>query len=1437
MSYDTLLVLQGVRIRSIWSIVYLLPITIAKFRLDFRDIVSLKVTDCIPLSNSIIDPSALCATSMKYRIRSLVSLVIFLLLAAQSVTSVAHAKSETWYRVISMSDREAVIEITPDHKMSSVRQDSREFTRIDLDGSIVNAEIGAPQIPLLHLPFLLPTGSPMRLEVLESKLGELQPIDLAPMPMTVREGDRSISKYEIDGEKFANHRTPLVAKLEHVAKFRTAYAQTVQVAPVQFDAAAKTVQLLEKLVIRVRFTGSAKQTDARPLVRAESELFENRFVNGSYSEFYRGAQADAIARATVGGAPAFKRTPQHSREEKWVSIETNKDGIYRITAEELLAAGVGEHPDPATFEMFGYGARMMPEDVTDSSGEWRQVAIDVRTQNGEASEIYFYATGPNHWKYQHSTDPINGLYHTTNPYSTTGRYLLKVGGDRIANGDLSVVRRADTILTAPRESATVFSAFLHEAELAFEVHGFSREFVGERIPREGLAPLNIAFPQLPGYTSDSTLLRVGFNSAAMEAHQVSVRVNGKHVVDLAGEPKGTQESPGTRSWSDINVLGSTFGTPGNIELQFLSDEPESKAWLNWIELFYRRSTNVESGQIPFFIFDKPEAFRYNFTNTSGGAVWDVTSDERPVAVKEDNGGSISVELQGRDRAMRRFIAFSRETAHRIDGKMSLTSAPTLHLGLAQVGATNIIITPAAFSQQANELKELREQGGQATEGIQSVVVHVEDIYKEFGYGVEDPAAIRDFMSYMYRQTIKNGTTVPLFLTLFGSGHVDYQNRVTELPLRLPIWHVPHSESVGSMRHYVSKNDPDDGWFACLVPKTVYATYRDPDVGVGRLPAQSEDDANALVAKLRKYELSSDIGNWRSVVTSVIDDRFVSEGRDPLTHLDDSEIMLSRLPSRVQLNKVYGVNYPTLSTAAGRRKPEMERALFDAFNEGSVILSFIGHGNPKVWTHEDILKVPSTINKLNNFDRLTFVSMATCDFAEFDGFFEQSGGVMMMTRPNGGAVSMLGTSRSVYENEALYPAFFEALFDVPCESAYGTTNLGTALMVSKQGRTYTNASYFYLLGDPALRLLVPKEYVAIDSINGKPAAGISTIPALSNVTISGRVSPTCDSIYGIDTRFNGKATVTLYDTRTEVIRRSQFSSTYFEDDKFKIEGPILYRGTATVTNGRFTSSFMVPRDIKFDTNFARISVIAFADDNRSALGDHQNIKLAAADPDLVLDDTSGPELTVYIGSRRFKSGDIVPTNSTIIVDVKDLLGLNTSTASIGHSFVAWVDDETERTVDLAGNYASQQDDFTSGSTTQHMTLPEGRHVLNVRAFDALNNPTFAQVEFFAKGSDQMKVYNATNSPNPVRDHTTFSFMHPADAGTLVDVDVEIYSITGQMVRRLRETDVSANVIEIPWNTLDESGNPVAQAAYTYRISVLDKSSGETAVAFGRFVLVK
>jgi hypothetical protein len=75
--------------------------------------------------------------------------------------------------------------------------------------------------------------------------------------------------------------------------------------------------------------------------------------------------------------------------------------------------------------------------------------------------------------------------------------------------------------------------------------------------------------------------------------------------------------------------------------------------------------------------------------------------------------------------------------------------------------------------------------------------------------------------------------------------------------------------------------------------------------------------------------------------------------------------------------------------------------------------------------------------------------------------------------------------------------------------------------------------------------------------------------------------------------------------------------------------------------------------------------------------------------------------------------------------------------------------------------------------------------------------------------------AQNYPNPFNPETKFVFALP-QAG---EVKLNIYSLTGQLVRTLVDGKIAAGRHEIPWNGQDQFGQVVANGVYWYQLVVI------------------
>lgn len=73
-------------------------------------------------------------------------------------------------------------------------------------------------------------------------------------------------------------------------------------------------------------------------------------------------------------------------------------------------------------------------------------------------------------------------------------------------------------------------------------------------------------------------------------------------------------------------------------------------------------------------------------------------------------------------------------------------------------------------------------------------------------------------------------------------------------------------------------------------------------------------------------------------------------------------------------------------------------------------------------------------------------------------------------------------------------------------------------------------------------------------------------------------------------------------------------------------------------------------------------------------------------------------------------------------------------------------------------------------------------------------------------------NLRNYPNPFNPSTTIAFESPARA----EVNLDIYNLKGQLVRKLHQGHIEAGANSFVWDGMDDKGEPVATGIYFYRL---------------------
>jgi hypothetical protein len=315
-------------------------------------------------------------------------------------------------------------------------------------------------------------------------------------------------------------------------------------------------------------------------------------------------------------------------------------------------------------------------------------------------------------------------------------------------------------------------------------------------------------------------------------------------------------------------------------------------------------------------------------------------------------------------------------------------------------------------------------------------------------------------------------------------------------------------------------------------------------------------------------------------------------------------------------------------------------------------------------------------------------------------------------------------------------------------------------------------------------------------------------------------------------FNGLVYPTIYDKSSEITGLSNDGEPAMT---FTLRNRILYKGKATVSNGEFIFSFIVPKDIAYNYDFGKISL--YANNNlEDGSGAFQNVIIGGS-ADSVINDLDGPELSVFMNDENFVFGGMTDENPILLAHVSDSNGINTLGNGIGHDLTAILDDNTSETIVLNDFYESDTDSYKSGKIRYSFKgLEAGVHSLKVKVWDVHNNSTEEVIEFVVNTEDDLKLDHVLNYPNPFTTHTQFFFEHNQPNADL-DILVQVFTISGKLVKTIEYQAPASGyrVGPIDWDGRDDYGGKIGRGVYIYRLKVRT-SLGQVSEKYEKLVIL-
>ncbi len=879
--------------------------------------------------------------------------------------------------------------------------------------------------------------------------------------------------------------------------------------------------------------------------------------------------------------------------------------------------------------------------------------------------------------------------------------------------------------------------------------------------------------------------KVGSNvsfDARFRGHSITETSSSYHEISLHYGNINGEQLGSTSSWSG-SAARTISGETSNLNLNngsnlfFIknsSSDANSSPYLDYLEIHYGRELFFGS-EYEFISPISGQDVRLSINGQKPGDVriWNISDPKNIFNLEIDDAGFCNFSAPSE--YLSRFVIFNLSDINTITNLELKTDQKFDVLRQTGLQYDYLIIGPEEFRDESIELIGLRSP---------AIYASLENIYTEFSAGNPDPMAIRSFIqwtqeSWQYPQ--------PNCALILGDAGYDYRNITGQSSIIVP------TIQVQSSRTYAT----DD------LLSAVYGNI--PEIATGRFPARNGQEVSSFIEKVIAIENSPEYGPWRQKVTLVADDAArpepnhgsISTGK---SHTLNSEQLSLLVPSSVQTNKLYMMEYPEVSDASayGVIKPDATDALINSLNSGTAIISYIGHGSPYQLAQEKLLDMNrGDINQINTGKKLPLWVVGTCSFGHFDDPLSESFAEELIREPMNAASMIISTTRpiTVTGNERYTQDLFEAIF---IDKSVSSSKVGILLQSIKDGTS--EAQYFHLFGDPAMLLPMPKDTLISASISP------DTLKTLEIGTYSGIQ----DIING-----PGNGYVSLIDADEDITREYEIlSETY--SLSYALPGATLFRGQFSFSGSSINGQIRIPEDISYSTKPAKL-LLYISDNQTEARAVISTIQLAGGE---ATEDIFGPQISFEtINGTKLEVNDHLTENEQLIICLSDPLGINL-TNETGHEIIITNLNSSDISTATDKFYYNQ-----NSITTGKIIYPIDDDIihLNVKAWDNANNPSEKEIKLFRSEENEFKIYNAFNFPNPFNNRTQFSFEVTKD----FDLRLDVYTLGGRRIKSIEKFNLPAGFNIVNWNGLDAFGQKIANGVYIYRIKV---TNGGTTVSY-------
>ncbi len=1102
-------------------------------------------------------------------------------------------------------------------------------------------------------------------------------------------------------------------------------------------------------------------------------------------------------------------TPQHPKSYSVLALGTSlkvgvtQNGVYRITYEDLVSAGLVSQPLSARkLAVYGNVSGYLPFfNTADIYDDLAALPFSVYDPNqdgmfGPGDYLVFYAQSQARATYQAQSGTFSV---TINPYCDTTYYFVGIQAEYVPEIPMET---ASAEASAPQ--IEVFPDYVHHEQELYNVCEGGATWLGERFMSGGASHnINITLPGAVRGNTASAYVRTAARTASGTA-SFTLRVGEKtQSVYLSKNEACTQFAETTLDFP-VSDEKTTFS--------FLYNKESSagEGYLDKITVSYNRRLAFSSGSLNFRAPQGiSEDVRFRIESSRELRVWDVTDIYNLREMQVSASGNHREFSAKADNTLHEYTVFEASTCPK-PRFVGLVQPQNLH---AERNIDYVIVSHPSFVEQAQKIARIHRE----KDGYTTLVTTTQKVFNEFSSGAKDPSAFRLLMKKLSDNS--DSLRKPRFLCLFGAASYDYKNILgSESDFVSTVQSFGNSDEGGG--------DPLDDNFGYTGPGEGISPYDNSkrgtlDVAVGRIPVHSVKEAENAVEKIDLYSSPRNFGDWKSEVAVVTDDGFESAMESTILKHNG----FASLHPEFHLNKLYSDAYARTSSSTSTRVPALENAIRRRFEEGSLFVGYYGHSGWDAWSDEKIL-TNHIIDNLKQNTTFPISVASSCSFARFDNIGQVSGAERLVLHEHGGGIAIMATSRSALTGaiEDIFSRFLYALTD---KSSGKIPTIGEAFLTAKIHNTSGGGQKFLLLGDPGLKVALPQGRIETTSVS-------DTIRALGTAKIEGCITdlqgnPLSD--------FNGKIITKVYDkpivSKTlGLYNAREHGEAYNPQVPYQQQNSLIFQGETEVKDGKFEISFIVPKDIRYEYGFGKIIYYAY-NDSMDADGSYSRLVVGGFDENAVID-TNPPVVRLRLDGPDSR-GLTVGVSPTLYAEINDDFGINTTGSGLGHDMTLVIDGDERNPLVVNDLFRYNLGSYRSGTLSYLLNdLQAGKHTAKLKVWNINNISATATLVFEINGAQKFELFDLIAAPNPCRgQEVKFYFTHNGEAGSIENCTLQIFDLRGARVAEAKYStpEATGHSVCLRW---DAAGVRLQNGIYICRVVATDVH-GKTAVKTVKLVV--